>query len=61
MFRPNAMPYVIIVGVLLVSLLAPLFLGADLWFVPLVVLPFAVIYLIADRRMARREERHGGH
>ena len=48
------MPYTIVAGVLLVSLLAPLFIGADGWVVPLVVLPFALAYLAFDVLRKRR-------
>jgi hypothetical protein len=50
------MPYTVVAGVLLVSLAAPLFIGADGWIVPIVVLPFAVAYLVFD---ALRKKRAG--
>ena len=54
---PNYMAYVIIGGVVLMAFLAPLFVGWDAWFVPLAVLPFAALYALYDRELARREER----
>ena len=51
------MAYVIIGGVVLMAFLAPLFVGWDAWFVPLAVLPFAALYALYDRELARREER----
>jgi len=60
---PSYMAYVIIGGVVLVALLAPLFVGAEGWVVPVAVLPFALVYALYDRRLARREEAGelGGH
>ncbi len=52
----DLLPWGVIGGVLLVSLLAPLFVGAEGWVVPLVVLPFAVAYLLFDRRTKHREQ-----
>jgi len=60
MTPPFAIPYVVIAGVLLVSLAAPLFIGWHLWFVPVIVLPFALLYLLYDRRLAQREHDGGG-
>ena len=51
----------IIGGTLVIALLVPFFMGWHLWFVPLVVLPFAALYLVADRRLAQEEEEGGGH
>ena len=51
------MAYVIIGGVVLMSFLAPLFVGWDAWFVPLAVLPFAAVYAAFDRQLRLREER----
>ena len=49
--RISYMPYAIIAGVVLVALLAGFFIGwDDAWFVPLVVLPFVVMYALFDRR-----------
>ena len=56
MTAPSALAYWIIGGVLLASLVAPLIIGRDGWIVPLVVLPFALIYAVVDRRM---RSRHG--
>jgi hypothetical protein len=51
------MPYIVIAGVIVVSLLAGFLIGwDDAWFVPLIVIPFAVLYLIFDRQRAGREE-----
>jgi hypothetical protein len=55
MTAPSALAYWIIGGVLLASLIAPLIIGKDGWIVPLVVLPFALIYAVLDRRMRSRE------
>ena len=56
------MPYTIVAGVLLVSLVAPLFIGPDGWVVPLVVLPFAVAYLVFDfLRKKRSSDAGDGH
>jgi hypothetical protein len=49
------MAYAIVGGVVLVSLVVPLIIGGDGWFVPLVVLPFAAIYLLFDQRMRKRQ------
>jgi len=48
------MPYTVVAGVLLVSLAAPLFIGGDGWIVPLIVLPFAIAYLVFDAMRRRR-------
>ena len=61
MSAPNLIAYGIVGGVLLVSLLAPLFIGADGWIVPLITLLFAVPYLMYDRRLAAREAAGEGH
>jgi hypothetical protein len=50
----DLMPYSLVAGVLLVSLAAPLFIGADGWIVPIVVLPFAVAYLVFDALRRKR-------
>ncbi len=55
------MPYSLVAGVILASLLAPVFLGADGWIAPLAVLPFAIVYLVIDRRLKRREASGSGH
>ncbi len=55
MSAPSYMAYVIIGGVVLLALLAPLFVGADAWIVPVAVIPFAVVYALYDRSLARRE------
>ena len=54
------MPYTIVAGVLLVSLAAPLFVGGDGWVVPLIVLPFAIAYLVFDVLRKRRAAGGGG-
>lgn len=50
------MPYAVVAGVLLVSLASPLFIGSDGWIVPIIVLPFALGYLVFD---AMRKKRAG--
>ena len=57
MTAPSYIAYVIIGGVVLLSFLAPLFVGWDAWFVPLAVLPFALLYGLYDRDLAKREHR----
>jgi hypothetical protein len=48
------MPYAVIVGVIVVSLLAGFLVGwSDAWFVPVVVIPFALVYVAWDRQRAR--------
>ena len=56
MTPPSYMAYVIIGGVVLISLLAPLFVGADGWVVPIAVIPFALVYAAYDRTLRSREE-----
>lgn len=53
------MPYTVVIGVLLVSLAAPLFIGSDGWVVPIVVLPFALAYLVFDALRKKRSARAG--
>ncbi len=54
-------PYVVMAGTLLVALAAPFFMGwDDMWFVPLVVLPFLILYFLVDRQLAAQEKRTGG-
>jgi hypothetical protein len=60
MSAPNFIAYGIVGGVLLVSLLAPLFIGADGWIVPVITLLFAVPYLLYDRKLAEKEARGEG-
>jgi hypothetical protein len=48
------MPYTVVAGVLLVSLAAPLFIGSEGWVVPLIVLPFALAYLVFDAMRKKR-------
>ncbi len=55
MTAPTALAYWIVGGVLAASLLAPLIIGADGWAVPLVVLPFCLVYAAADRRLRAKE------
>ncbi len=57
----DLMPYTVVAGVLLVSLAAPLFIGSDGWVVPLVVLPFAIAYLVFDAMRKRRSREAGDH
>ena len=59
MTPPSYMAYLIIGGVVLVSFLAPLIIGFDDgWFVPLAVLPFALLYAALDRKMLQNEKAH---
>jgi hypothetical protein len=60
MVPPNRIPYVVMIGTLLVALSAPLFIGWRLWFVPIVVIPFLIIYFFADKALAKQEEETGG-
>ena len=48
-------PYWIVGSVILVSLLCPLFLGLQGFIATAAVLPFAIAYLLVDRRLRRRE------
>ena len=54
---PSYTAYLIIAGVVLMSFLAPVFVGWDAWFVPLTILPFAAVYAAFDRKLRLREER----
>jgi hypothetical protein len=56
MTPPSYMAYAIIGGVVLVSFLAPLIVGWDAWFVPVAVLPFAILYALFDAKLRRDEE-----
>ncbi len=56
MTPPSYMAYVIIGGVVLLALLAPLFVGLDAIVVPIAVIPFAIFYALYDRSLARKEE-----
>ena len=60
---PTYMAYVIIGGVVLMSLLAPLFVGPEAWITPIAVIPFALFYAAYDRMLRQREERgeQGAH
>ncbi|HEX8207331.1 MAG TPA: hypothetical protein VF587_14815 [Solirubrobacteraceae bacterium] len=49
------LPYWIVGTVIVVSLLCPLFLGAQGFIATAGVLPFAIAYLLIDRVMRRRE------
>ncbi len=53
-------PIVVMVGTLLVALAAPIFIGWRLWFVPLVVIPFLILYFFVDRVLAKQEQEGGG-
>ena len=55
MTAPTALAYWIIGGVLLASLLAPLIIGVEGWAVPLIVLPFCLVYAAIDRRLRDKE------
>jgi hypothetical protein len=48
------MPYTVVLGVMLVALAAPLFIGGDGWIVPIAVAPFALAYLVFDTLRKRR-------
>ena len=62
MVPPSAIPYVIFGGTMLIALLVPLLLDSDLWYVPVVTLPFGILYLLVDRKLAQDEkEGSGGH
>ena len=51
------MAYALIGGVVLVSFIVPAIIGFDDgWFVPLVILPPAIVYLYYDQRLRRRGE-----
>ena len=54
------MPYWIVGSVIVVSLLCPLFLGAQGFIATAAVLPFAIAYLFLDRALRRREAEGGG-
>ena len=57
MTAPSYMAYALIGGVVLVSFLAPLIVGfSDAWFVPLAILPFALVYAAFDAKLRRDEE-----
>jgi hypothetical protein len=60
MTPPSYMAYVIIGGVVLCSFLAwPIVGFDDAWFVPLTVLPFALLYAAFDRKLRADERDHG--
>jgi uncharacterized membrane protein len=61
MTPPSYIAYVIIGGVVLLSLLAPLFVGGDAWVTPIAVIPFAIVYALYDRTLARKEEAGEAH
>ena len=51
----NYMAYMIVGGVVLVSFLAPVFIGfGDAWFVPLVMLAVGSLYLAYDFRLRKQ-------
>jgi len=52
------MAYVMVAGVLALAIAIPFLAGDHLWFVPLVVLPFCLLYLAVDRWIAGREQAH---
>ncbi len=60
MTAPTALAYWIIGGVLAASLLAPLIIGSDGWAVPVIVLPFCLVYAAIDRRLRAQEASGGG-
>ncbi len=49
------MPYWIVASVIVLSLLCPVFLGAQGFVATAAVLPFALAYLVLDRALKRRE------
>ena len=53
------MPYWIVGSVIAISLLCPLFLGAQGFIATAAVLPFAIAYLLVDRSLRRREAQEG--
>ncbi len=53
-------PYWIVGSVIVVSLLCPLFLGAQGFIATAAVLPFAIAYLMYDRALRKREAEGGG-
>ena len=55
MTAPTALAYWIIGGVLAASLLAPAIIGSDGWLVPLVVLPFGLVYAAFDKKLRDKE------
>ena len=55
MTAPTALAYWIIGGVLAASFIAPLIIGAEGWVVPVVVLPFALVYALVDKRLRDKE------
>jgi len=54
------MPYALIAGVVVASIVAVALLGVQAWVAPAFTLPLALLYLVFDRRMKRREEAGGG-
>jgi len=53
------MAYIIIGGVMLVSLMVPAVIGfADAWYVPLIIFALGLPYLAFDRRLRKRAEQH---
>jgi hypothetical protein len=54
------MPYWIAGSVIAVSLVCPLFLGAQGFIATATVLPLAIAYLVLDRVLRRREAEQGG-
>ncbi len=52
------MVYIVLAGVVLVSLLAMAIVGLDAWVVPVIVIPIVAVYGLFDRRMRREEREH---
>ncbi len=53
------MPYALFATVVLASLVALALVGLQAWVVAAVAIPFAIAYLLFDRRMKARQEREG--
>jgi hypothetical protein len=52
------MVYVVLAGVVVVSLLAIAIVGSDAWIVPVFVIPIVALYAMYDRALRARERRH---
>jgi hypothetical protein len=55
------MPWVMVVGALVISALVPIaFNGGALWIVPVVVWPFGIAWAVVDQVVRRRQESSRG-
>jgi hypothetical protein len=54
--EPGVLPYWMVGGVAAISLVIPAIIGGDAWYVPLIVIPLALVYLLVDRRLKHRDE-----